>query len=351
MVFKPRLLVAGDRTIDWYFYPRPAEDTGENWRLKPSTQAFCLPGGVLLLKELIRAAVESYGFMPDISATPAPAGELRTVSPEEVIHSNADLVRVPVGETECWLVGQAQGFIGPDRQAVVPAKPPETTAEPFDLIVLDDHGNGFRNDESSWPDALKRWDGKTPLIHKMRHPMDKARHRDELWERIEPRLKAGDANYLLVISADDLRRTDGVKISQGLSWERTAKELLHQLRYAPVLEPLRWCPCVIVTFGWDGAIVYRNQSGSAEPVATLHFDPQRIEGGFAAEYPGTMFGQASVFLAALVGRLIEAEQARAKIRNRPCGRWAKSRTEPCRKTWPGRGCGCKRDSARKPLRS
>jgi hypothetical protein len=44
-----RVLIAGDRTVDRFFYSQPARDTGENWQLAPSTREFYLPGGVLLL--------------------------------------------------------------------------------------------------------------------------------------------------------------------------------------------------------------------------------------------------------------------------------------------------------------
>ncbi|MCI0684529.1 MAG: hypothetical protein L0Y71_20650, partial [Gemmataceae bacterium] len=312
----PRILIAGDRTIDWFFYPRPAEDTGENWRLKPSTQAFCLSGGVLLLKDLVAASLAMRQLATEFSVTPAPRGELANVSPQQVIHSNACLEQVPAGKGKVWLVTEALGFLGPDRGASTEAgAAPQPPMPDPDLIVLDDHGNGFRNEPSAWPEALTNWDGRAPIIHKMRHPLDKGRRGDALWSHLERQLTRGAANYVLVVSADDLRDTDGVQISQGLSWERTAKDLLFQMRHTPALRPLECCPCIVVLFGWDGAIVCRQAGESNAALASLHFDPQRLEGGFASGFRGTMFGTTSAFLATLVGLLATADEERRKLPN------------------------------------
>jgi hypothetical protein len=307
----PRILIAGDRTVDWYFYPRPAEDAGENWRLKPSMRAFCLSGGVLLLKELVAAALAMHKRAAEFSVTPAPTDKLENISPQTLVHSNARLDQLEIGKTKRWMVGKALGFLGPDAGTSTEANAaPQPPMPNPDLIVLDDHGNGFRNERSAWPEALEAWDGGVPIIHKMRHPLDKDRRRDALWHHLQQRLTR-ESNYLLVISADDLRDTEGVQISQGLSWERTAKDFLFQMQHAPALQPLRHCPCVVVTVGWDGAIVY--QPPRSREQATLHFDPQKIEGGFTAALPGGAFGTTSAFLATLVARLILAEQERAKL--------------------------------------
>lgn len=305
------ILIAGDQTVDWYHYPRPADVVGDNWQLRPSTQGFCLPGGVLLLRELVTAALASHRVDAHVTAPDAPP-ILSNVSPREMIHSNA-LLAQDSGQPKSWLVGQSLGFAGPPQAGdSAPRSTPPKPNSPPDLIVLDDHGNGFRNDPQSWPAELRDWNGQIPLIHKMRRPLDKARCQDQLWMHLAPQLDDPATPYVLLVSADDLRGTASVSISQGLSWERTAKDFLFQIKHAEALAPLRACPCLVVLFGWDGAIVYRRSSDphtahSPEPVATLHFDPERIEGGFDAEFQGTMFGTTSAFFASLVSLLAQHE--------------------------------------------
>lgn len=311
-----KILIAGDRTIDWFSYSQPAADIGENWRLVQSTQEFCAGGGVLLLDQLTRAAIKMRNLSAEVSVTPPPVVDLHLVSPREVIQSNArlELFAIEKGKEKekkkCWRVGQSFGFQGPPRGDLTAIDAPEPPMSEPELIVLDDHGNAFRNTEYAWPVALKEWTGGVPLIHKMRHPLNKGRQPDSLWELLEKKLKTATASqYVLVVSADDLRETEGVRISQGLSWERTAKELLHELKYAPALQPLQHCPCIVVLFGWEGVIVCRPaREDSQESVATLHFDSERIERGFSAEIPGTMFGMTSVFIATLIGRIVKAEE-------------------------------------------
>ena len=151
-----RILIAGDRTIDWFNYSQAAEDSGENWRLVPSIQEFCLPGGVLLLEQLIRAALGMRKLACDISATPAPRVDLRLVSAQEVIQSNGRLEPFHVGKTKCWRVSMPLGFQGPPRgiSTEKDAVPQPPMPEP-ELIVLDDHGNAFRNTQSAWSAALR----------------------------------------------------------------------------------------------------------------------------------------------------------------------------------------------------
>ncbi|MBC8114196.1 MAG: hypothetical protein H7062_07455, partial [Candidatus Saccharimonas sp.] len=344
-----RIVIVGDRTIDRFFYSQPSGDTGENWQLVPSIWEFYLPGGVLLLEQLIRASLDMRKELNDlvklkqfdlkISTTPAPRGELRSVSPASVIQSSARLEQFPAGKEKLrWRVSQPLGFQGPQRggttqvdkapQPLVPdtgshadrdqvdPRTPQPLLSDAELSVLDDHGNAFRNDQAAWPAALTEWKGDVPIIHKMRHPLNKGRQPDALWECLESKLKSIDLpQYVLVVSADDLRETEGVRISKGLSWERTAKEFLFQLKQTPALKPLQHCPCIVVLFGWEGAIVYRRTTDpSPQFVATLHFDSQQIEGGFEAGTSGTMFGMTSVFIATLIGRIVMADEEAKKLK-------------------------------------
>lgn len=280
-----------------------------------------------------------------------PDPEKESIRPTSFVLSHARLEQLKQGDVERWVVNEALGYLGPEKERTggAAAAPPRNAGEQsgdkphaaasrasnaaIQVIVLDDLGNGFRDDENLWPPALKEWgqpaskpqDGATAnetapqatadrssvrrpiIVHKMRQPLDKLRASDPLWVHLKAGLQHAKSDYVLVISAEDLRRTDGVSISQGLSWERTAKEFMFQMQTNPALRELRRCPCIVVLFENDAAIVWQpaGMSGERTDTATLHFDSQKVEGGYRSGLPGRMFGGASVFVATLAARLFE----------------------------------------------
>ena len=101
-------------------------------------------------------------------------------------------------------------------------------------------------------------------------------------------------------------RSAGVPISQGLSWERTALDVIWQLLNAKAFERLLECRLLVIRLGLDGAILWRRgEPDKNEPLgrrkdkAWLVYDPSGIEGGFAQSVLGGMVGAGSVFAAAL----------------------------------------------------
>ncbi|MHB8766014.1 MAG: RyR domain-containing protein, partial [Deferrisomatales bacterium] len=131
------------------------------------------------------------------------------------------------------------------------------------------------------------------VVHKMSRPLCQG----ALWEALR---RAGPGRHVLVVRADDLRRVPGVHVSQALSWERTATDLVYQLERLERLQPLRDVPHLVVLFGADGALV-RRAAGTGS--ATLVFDPLRLEGGFAAGLSGSMIGSTAAFTAGLAAEL------------------------------------------------
>lgn len=108
----------------------------------------------------------------------------------------------------------------------------------------------------------------------------------------EPGLPGG---RLTIITADNLRAMEGIGISQALSWERTAKDFSHEIC---TLQQFSECPLLVVLFGTDGAILYRNERGQ-DPAASLVFDPFRLEDEFWPVSGTEDGGVVSVFTAAL----------------------------------------------------
>lgn len=162
----------------------------------------------------------------------------------------------------------------------------------FGIAVINDLGLDFRSSLASWADPLRPETNIDFIVHKMSRPLATG----ELWNR----LTAGaDLNRITIVTADDLRSIEGINISSSLSWERTAKDFSHAIR---VLEAFSQCPLLIVLFGTDGAILYRNEFGF-KPEATLVFDPCRLENGFISAFDTDDELVTATFTASLAGHV------------------------------------------------
>lgn len=289
---RARIVVAGDAAIDWYTFPVARDDQGANWQRHAAVHADALPGGVFLLSDLVRRALDAIGVTAEVLA-PTPPAKLRETPPTALLHSNAALDAFPVvagakSDHSALRIRKWQGFIGPGQ----PPTAQGIDAPSADLVVLDDAGNDFRSTPQAWPPAL--WSSRAPIvIQKMSRPLLEG----PLWDKLA---ETNLPNHVLVISADDLRRTGQVDISRSLSWERTAKDALFAIQRSGVLQALRRCPCAIILFGTDGAMVHY---GGDESRATLVFDPMSLEGAFAAGIPGDVGGLSDVFTAHLTANL------------------------------------------------
>lgn len=166
------------------------------------------------------------------------------------------------------------------------------------LLVLDDGGFLFRHSlqKDCWflPDETN--DRPDRIILKMSGPVC----RGDLWAR----LKKPDCKdrLIVVVSAQELRH-ECVRLSTGLSWERTVEELQHALHSSPFLEELATIPQhLLVTFSGDGALWLDNTAD--QPRATLIYDAAGAEGAWAPQFKGQAFGYLSCMVAALAYELM-----------------------------------------------
>ena len=310
------IVVAGDVTIDWFMYPVKALDEGENWRLHYSLHSDALIGGAALLSKFIKQSLEEENIPnvvngPDLSKSLEEEGiktdvygsdlskeekeQLRDISPDNVIHSNVVLDNFKVKrdkKAEVLRIKEFIGYIGPPNRKL-PSWVPESNDVKADIIVLDDAGNGFREMPGAWPRALESV-GDSIVIYKMSLPLLAG----SLWNKV---IKNPPENLIVVINANDLRRTEGIHISRSLSWERTAKDFVFELQRSDALNSLKKCPYLVVLFDTDGAILYRRTNGDID--AIIVFDPSLLEGDFAANVEGNMMGVMSIFTATLVKQL------------------------------------------------
>jgi hypothetical protein len=292
-----RILVAGDLSVDWFEVATPAlvpSGSGarfpKNWRLFPGVHRFAKPGGAWLLADFIRSAAGTSVFSPGRKKP-------ETIPHDELIHSYIELGPFPFSSLDrdkkntVYRIKGYKGFTGPaDGRAS--SYPMTAGFKEAEIVVLDDAGNGFRDEESHWPDALLKSE-KPLLVVKMSRPLTESALLREI------RKKHGE-RMVLIVTADDLRQ-EGIKLSRRLSWERTAKEFVWQMAANPALWALTDCRNIVVRFGPEGAIFYSRLPAGVE--SWLIYDPQMGEDGFGEVFPGQMIGLGSAFTAGLVAEV------------------------------------------------
>jgi len=289
---RPTIVVTGDVCIDWLQWPKNPEDAGLNWKLYSGTHMSAKPGGALLLADFMRTA-------PGITVVSPQLENIDKIPPKVLLHSNAELELFPCSSDRrdmdkdrmVYRIGRCRGFTGPTANALVPLSFNDDDPR-ADMVVLDDAGNGFRDDETRLPLAIQDEGAKPIVVCKMHRPLACG----DLWEHIS---KKHSERLVVVVTADDLRAS-GMNISRSLSWERTAKEFVWQMAYNAGLG-LTGCTNLVVRFGLEGAIHYTLVGDHA--TARLYFDPTMSEGDFTHNYRGKMQGISSVFVAALAARI------------------------------------------------
>ncbi|RPJ60474.1 MAG: hypothetical protein EHM23_10300 [Acidobacteria bacterium] len=205
---------------------------------------------------------------------------------------------------EPWYLDEYTGYAGPDRgipSCLDPSSQLVTWPKPElapRLVVIDDTGNGFRRVPALFPPCR----AESLVIYKVHRPLT----RGDLWKRVEGASSGSSSgeNLVVVVSVNDLRTLPEVNISSGLSWERTARELLSQIRLNPYLEHLGRCRNLLVVLDTDEVFIYHS---GPRPLARLVFDPKRWEGGFRTETKRSVVGWTNAFTAALAAQIYRNE--------------------------------------------
>jgi hypothetical protein len=288
------ITVAGDICIDWLQFPIKAKDSGLNWGLYPGTCLIAKPGGALLLAEFLHMSTGIIVLSPKLEG-------IENIPPEQVLHSNAELDFFPYSSDPkeknkpVYRVRRFLGFTGPVNTTSGLSQVEDDDPD-SDIVILDDAGNGFRENTEYWPKAI-RTNGKKPVvILKMSRPLAEGK----LWDHVRG---VHSEKLIIVINADDLRAM-GVNISRCLSWERTALDFVWQMASNPKLLLLANCGNIVVRIGLEGAIHYMRKGNKVE--SRLYFDPATIEDGFKVKYPGEMQGLSSAFVAALAVKIADS---------------------------------------------
>ena len=333
--------VAGDVCLDVLGISMPApvlnDGKADNWRQTGETRTHFRLGGALLLAHFVDEAAEGSEVHGPRPCLPDELSQDRTkqhllntegflkvaerLTRKEVVHSLIHLYRFPAKpgdkENTKLRIQSTNGFAGPtleDGEPSLKILPPDEGAGPVDVLVLDDTGNRFRRAPDQWPALIMQsQEGPAPLIvHKLHRPLpattfsadepSSAHGNDLLWQAL---VKHHAEHRMVVVSVDDLRDVEA-PISRGLSWERTALDLVWQLLNVESFEPLRDCPHLIVRLGLDGALYWRctKTKNGHDYHAWIIYNPAGIEGTGENSCDGKMVAYGSVFTAALVSYLV-----------------------------------------------
>ena len=230
---------------------------------------------------------------------------------EEIVHSllAVDLyatTSAPKEKRKTIRIKNEYGFSGPANGDPTLAIQYDADAELAEIIALDDTGNRFRKESAAstanpWPKVIREpGSGAKPLIiYKLHRPLPDARGGNALWQAVATRHKR---NRLAIVSIKDLRDA-GAPISLGLSWERTALDVVWHLLNTEAFFELRNSPQLVIRLGLDGAMLWQSDEGGKDYRAWLIYDPASIEGGFARQFDGRMVSYGSAFTAGLVQKL------------------------------------------------
>jgi hypothetical protein len=327
------VVIAGDAAIDWYeerilHYPddKDREAGGlppQNWRLRPGCDWHRSSGGVLLLHEMInyagtkRKGDDAQFCEPhlEIKAHPkieSTSGKVPTSPSEQLIHSLAVIYpdseqhpRKDPGQNrtgsenhkvtdQSWRAREFLGYRRPDAYSKSVYLDQNAGARP-DLVVLDDAGNGFRDDRKNWPNWLKNLQKRKPrlVVLKLNEPLPETlRGKNELWDH----LKAARVPLLIIVNGYDLRR-ENIDLSWRLSWERTAHDIARATRPPNALATLTKFGNVVIRLGVEGAaIVPRGTHRQIHLVC----DAARIEDGGEGIAPGHVTGLTSAFVTGII---------------------------------------------------
>lgn len=275
------VVVDGDVTLDWCL-ARGGDPA------KPTVSASTEGGGAALLGRLVEKVAQDLAGKQRLSvhspSEPEPGG------PEQgdIPHRFAIWSRFPEGDGHAWRV---ETQLGVQPAATEPGAKRSSGPERADLVVLHDTGLGFRDRSERWPRAIEKKGSEPPwILLRMTQPVAEGK----LWRHL---LQFGE-RLIVVIHIDDLR-LGTLHISRGLSWERTAQDVMYELLYHPQAGRLGECAHVVVSLRTAGALVFSPGKNRERPPCRLVFDPGAMEQTWSEPHPGRMVGGVTALTASI----------------------------------------------------
>ncbi len=305
------IVVTGDHGIDYDIYLHSDEDNPPV--NTPPTIIHATWGGAGIAYRVLKAAevhAAAAGTF-EVGFAPGPDADVRPTAAIWSPFDFGDIGATPVDQkSKVWRTRRSinLGNIGDPRILPIPA-PLSADADDgkaygrADILVIEDNDGGFRVNVP--PKLIEVFEGRAEalpqrIVLKTCAPVGHG----VLWWTLAGRQDVAD-RLIVVVPVVDLRRAD-VRVSQGISWERTAEDLARELMNSPALAGLRQARHVIVTFHGEGALwMERPADPPAPPRVRLVFDPACMEGEWSRKIgaQGDAYGYHSVFAASLAARL------------------------------------------------
>jgi hypothetical protein len=302
------VLVTGDVTIDWNIARIQKTDVAvpDIWYMDIYSRAFCQVGGACLIADLIEEISKNLKnnstLQFEIDRIRIPISKVRpdntSLNHSYAVWSPYDYERSESGKKrKVWRV---RDFLGVSRMQaeasnIVPVSRKENNNRNPSIILLDDAGLGFRNNEILWPKAMFS-SPNTQIILKVASPITSSKLLDYLLDNYWQKLT-------VIMTANDLRQSH-IHLSRGVSWERTAQDLLWEFSHNPTFIRLSRCTNVVISFNTAGAIFLSAAKSSprrlkSEISSSLIYDPNTIEDNWGQEYQGGIVGLTSCLTAAI----------------------------------------------------
>lgn len=160
-------------------------------------------------------------------------------------------------------------------------------------IMIDEAGLGFRNNREVWPD-FKNAD---KIILKTSFPLCEGL----LWDEL---MKYGQ-RLITVVKLNHIKQYE-IKVSNDISWEQTALDIVYGLSGHMTLKNLLRSGELIITIGSAGAIYVRTNEDPALNEYTLVFDPEFMENEWEEKFTKDIqntVGLGNSFMAGFVSSL------------------------------------------------
>jgi len=293
------VVVAGDIVVDHHIYQgardKPYARAAQGTAIHQET------GGAKLLFKVLQkfGAVTPGLFTVEFGMASKPASR--------PVQSYSLLTPCPAGgksKGSVWRVTGRLGYGDSAERNTRYAQAPARASGPASSVVLDDGALGFRHhtNEPAWPKELR--DGASAAVDWVVLKMSAPVAQGDLWRRA---CRDFSDRLVVVVSAADLRREE-VSISEGLSWEHTAQDLLQELTLNKSISDLTRCRHLIVSLGTDGAL-WLSKRGDGTSRYRLVFDPGGLEGAWARSVKGQVWGGTSCLVAAIVAELAKSDAA------------------------------------------
>jgi hypothetical protein len=313
----PQILVTGDYSPDYDVYlPNVTQLPGET---ASSFRVSAGGAGIIfqLLKQVASGgeAKEEPPFEIGFSHSYSDNG--MASAPTLALWLPSELHRLSANETsrstKIWRLQHSIRLADVNGLPFVPANPPkETPLTSPDILVIEDDAADFRfkrrdarqspastavKELCCWPNSVEtvpesvRW-----ILLKTSAPI----LRGDLWRHL---LKSQAERLLVIVSVNDLRE-ERVRISRGISWERTAEDLAREVLGNPESSGLRAVRHLIVNFDSEGAL-WMERTGEETFRWRLIFDPDHLEREWAERLvvKGGAYGYLATFAASVAANL------------------------------------------------